>query len=125
MGRAWLLAAPSVSGADGDSEGLPTVLLEAAASGLPAIGSDHSGIPEAIVDGETGYVVPEGELAPLVRRAAELLGSDRLRAAMAASSRALAEERFDRVIQGARLEAHYDRLLALPIFNGNSPLSRA
>ncbi|MGZ8998711.1 MAG: glycosyltransferase [Allosphingosinicella sp.] len=112
MGRAWLLAAPSIAAADGDSEGLPTVLLEAAASGLPAIGSDHSGIPEAIVDGKTGYVVPEGELAPLARRISELLGSATLRSAMAAEARILAETRFDRVRQGARLEVHYDQLLA-------------
>lgn len=112
MGRAWLLAVPSLTAADGDSEGLPTVLLEAAASGLPAIGSDHSGIPEAIVDGRTGFVVPEGETPPLARRIAELLGSAPLRAAMAAESRALAERRFDRARQGVVLEAHYDRLLA-------------
>ncbi len=112
MQRAWLLAAPSLVAADGDSEGLPTVILDAAASGLPAIGSDHSGIPEAIVDGKTGYVVPEGEAPPLARRIAELLGSKPLRAAMAAEARALAETRFDRVRQSALLEARYDQLLA-------------
>lgn len=112
MGRAWLLAAPSLTAADGDAEGLPTVLLEAAASGLPAIGSDHSGIPEAIVDGRTGYVVPEREAAPLARRIAELVGSPHLRAAMAVEARALAESRFDRARQAALLELHYDRVLA-------------
>ena len=111
MGRAWLLVAPSLTAADGDSEGLPTVLLEAAASGLPAIGSDHSGIPEAIDDGRSGFIVPEGEEGPLARRIGELLGSERLRAAMAAEARALAETRFDRARQGALLEEHYDRLL--------------
>jgi colanic acid/amylovoran biosynthesis glycosyltransferase len=112
MRRAWLLAAPSRTAADGDSEGLPTVLLEAAASGLPAIGSDHSGIPEAIVDGRSGYVVPEGEVAPLALRIAELLGSVPLRSAMAAEARKLAETRFDRDRQSAQLEEHYDRLLS-------------
>lgn len=111
MGRAWLLAAPSLTAADGDSEGLPTVLLEAAASGLPAVGSDHSGIPEAIEDGKSGFIVPEGEVDPLARRLADLLGSERLRAAMAAQARILARTRFDRVRQGALLEEHYDRLL--------------
>jgi len=112
MGRAWLLAAPSVAAADGDAEGMPTVVLEAAASGLPAIGSDHSGIPEAILDGKTGFVVPEGEVAPLAGRIAELLGSPPLRSAMAVEARSLAETRFDRARQAELLESHYDRLLA-------------
>jgi colanic acid/amylovoran biosynthesis glycosyltransferase len=111
MERAWLLAAPSVTAGDGDSEGLPTVLVEAAASGLPAVGSDHSGIPEAIVDGRTGYVVAEGEVDPLARRIAELLDSPGLRAIMGPEARLLAEARFDRIRQGERLEAHYDDLL--------------
>jgi colanic acid/amylovoran biosynthesis glycosyltransferase len=111
MERAWLLAAPSVTAGDGDAEGLPTVIVEAAASGLPVVGSDHSGIPEAIVDGETGYVVPEGEVAPLAARIADLLDSPRLRTIMGLESRVLAEARFGRIRQGQRLEAHYDRLL--------------
>lgn len=111
MRRAWLLAAPSLTAADGDSEGLPTVILEAAASGLPVVGSDHSGIPEGIVDGTSGYVVREGEAAPLAERIAVLLGSERLRASMAVEARAMAEARFDRARQSARLEEHYDRLL--------------
>jgi colanic acid/amylovoran biosynthesis glycosyltransferase len=112
MARAWLLAAPSVTAGDGDSEGLPTVIVEAAAAGLPAIGSDHSGIPEAIVDGETGFVVEEGAVAPLAGRIAELLGAPERRALMALAARALAEERFDSARQAERLEAHYDRLAA-------------
>ena len=54
MRRAWLLAAPSLTAGDGDAEGLPTVAVEAAASGLPVVAT-HSGIPEAVSDGETGF----------------------------------------------------------------------
>jgi glycosyltransferase involved in cell wall biosynthesis len=111
MKRAWLLAAPSVTAGDGDSEGLPTVIAEAAASGLPVVGSDHSGIPEAIVDGETGFLVPEGEAEPLARRISETLAGPSLRAAMMQAARGLAERRFNRLRQAALLEAHYDRLL--------------
>ena len=113
MGRAWLLAAPSLTAGDGDAEGLPTVVAEAAASGLPVVGSDHSGIPEAILDGETGFIVPEGKKEPLARRLVDLLGAPDLRASMASASRALAQERFDRVRQAELLEAHYDRLLGV------------
>ena len=110
MRRAWLLAVPSVTARDGDAEGLPTVILEAAALGLPAIGSDHAGIPEAIVDGGTGFVVPEGDADALAARLADLLRSADLRRRMGAAARALAEERFDAARQTAVLEDCYDAL---------------
>lgn len=112
MARAWLLAAPSLTAGDGDAEGLPTVVVEAAAAGLPVIGSDHSGIPEAIVDGETGFLVPEGQVEPLAARIGELLGARGLRASMGKAARAMAAEKFDSARQMAILESHYDRLLA-------------
>lgn len=112
MRRAWVLAAPSVRAADGDREGLPTVVVEAAASGLPVIGSAHAGIPEAIDDGRSGFVVGQGDVAELAARIDQLMASADLRAGMAARSRALAEARFDAVRQGQRLEALYDRLAA-------------
>ena len=61
MRRATLLAAPSLTARDGDAEGLPNVVVEAAASGLPVVATRHSGIPEAVEDGETGFLVREGD----------------------------------------------------------------
>jgi glycosyltransferase involved in cell wall biosynthesis len=110
MGRAWLLAAPSVTAADGDSEGLPTVAVEAAAASLPVVASDHSGLPEAVVDGETGFVVPEGDIAALAERLETLLASPDLRAGMGGAARRLAETRFDSARQIAALENLYDRV---------------
>jgi glycosyltransferase involved in cell wall biosynthesis len=112
MKRAWLIAAPSVTAGDGDSEGLPTVLQEAAGCGLPAIGTMHSGIPEAIADGRSGHIVPEGEAVPLARRIVELLGSPRQRLAMGREARAIAEDRFDSKRQAVLLEILYDRVAA-------------
>lgn len=110
MRRAWLLAAPSVTAADGDSEGLPTVVAEAAASGLPTVGSDHAGIPEAVIDGRTGFLVPEGDADALAARLVALLAAPDLRRSMREAARALAEERFDSIRQTALLEDHYDRV---------------
>jgi glycosyltransferase involved in cell wall biosynthesis len=110
MRRAWLLAAPSITARDGDSEGLPQVVIEAAASGLPAVASDHAGIPEAVEDGRTGFLVAEGDVDALARRLLDLLGSLELRLGMGAAARALAEERFDSVRQSRRLESLYDSL---------------
>jgi glycosyltransferase involved in cell wall biosynthesis len=47
----------------GDEEGLPVAILEAMAHGLPVVSTRHAGIPEAILDGVTGYLVNEGESA--------------------------------------------------------------
>jgi glycosyltransferase involved in cell wall biosynthesis len=110
MRRAAVLAVPSVTARNGDAEGLPTVLLEAAAAGLVAVGSEHSGIPEAIEDGRTGFVVPEGKPEPLADRLGELLSSPEVRRSMGAAARRMAETRFDRRMQSERLEVLYDSL---------------
>jgi phosphatidylinositol alpha-1,6-mannosyltransferase len=56
-----------------DVEGLGIVYLEASASGLPVVGGDSGGAPDAILDGETGYVVPGRDVAAVAGRIAELL----------------------------------------------------
>ena len=56
-----------------DVEGLGIVYLEASASGLPVVGGDSGGAPDAILDGETGYVVPGRDVAAAARRISELL----------------------------------------------------
>ncbi len=108
MRRAWLLAAPSVTAKDGDAEGLPTVIVEAAASSLPTVGTHHAGIPEAIAEGESGFLVVEHDPAALAERIATLLASAELRGRMGAAARELAERRFDSRRQAARLENLYD-----------------
>jgi colanic acid/amylovoran biosynthesis glycosyltransferase len=113
MRRASLLAAPSLIARDGDAEGLPNVVVEAAASGLPVVATHHSGIPEAVTDGETGFLVPEGDAAALADRIGALLGADEPCRAMGAAARRLAEDRFDRARLTARLEAIYDEVAGL------------
>ena len=112
MARASLFAAPSITAADGDSEGLPTVVAEAAAAGLPAIVSNHSGLPEAVIDGETGFIVPEGDTAALAARIDALLSSPELQQQTGAAARRLAADRFDSAKQSAGLERLYDEVTA-------------
>jgi len=66
-GYAWadVFCCPSVIAADGDIDGLPNVVVEAMASGLPIIGSRLSGIPEAVEDGDSGLLVPPADPAAL------------------------------------------------------------
>lgn len=54
-----------VDAATGNGEGLPVAILEAMASALPVVSTRHAGIPEAVVDGVTGYLVEEGDHAAM------------------------------------------------------------
>ncbi|MEN3369360.1 MAG: colanic acid/amylovoran biosynthesis glycosyltransferase [Verrucomicrobiota bacterium] len=110
MRRASVLAAPSLTAADGDAEGLPNVVVEAAASGLPVVGTIHSGIPEAIDDGISGFLVPERNAEALALRLTQLLGSESLRRDMGTAARRLAERKFSRQTLTARLESIYDEV---------------
>lgn len=110
MQRAWLLAAPSVTAGDGDAEGLPTVLCEAAAAGLPVVATRHSGIPEAVSEGETGLLSPERDVGLLARNLSLLLASPRMRESLAVAARLRAVDRFDLARQTERLEGYYDYL---------------
>lgn len=59
--------------ADGDSEGTPVAILEASAAGLPIVSTLHAGIPEVVVDKETGYLVPEGAVQEMAEKIIFLL----------------------------------------------------
>ncbi len=113
MRKAAMLVLPSIRAGDGRVEGLGMVLLEAAATGVPTVGSRIGGIPEGVIDGETGFLAPERDEAALAERMAALLDSRDLRIAMGARARALVEDRFDLRRQTALLEDHYDSVLRL------------
>jgi colanic acid/amylovoran biosynthesis glycosyltransferase len=110
LSRAAILAAPSLTAGDGDAEGLPTIVLEAAAACVPAVVSDHSGLPEAVADGETGLVVPEGDVVALTAALDTLLDSPDRSARFGAAARLRAERMFDAAKQAGALEALYDRV---------------
>lgn len=58
---------------NGDSEGTPNTILEASAMGLPIVSTRHAGIPEAVIDGTTGYLVDENDWQNMAKKAIELL----------------------------------------------------
>jgi glycosyltransferase involved in cell wall biosynthesis len=111
MRKAAMLVLPGIRTATGREEGLGMVLLEAAATGLPIVGSRVGGIPECMLEGETGFLVPERDEDALARRMAELLEDPLRRHRMGAAGRALVEDRFDIDRQTAVLENFYDSLL--------------
>ena len=104
MARAAVFLQHSVTDAEGNEEGLPIAIQEAMASGAVVISTRHAGIPDAVVEGETGFLVAERDLDGYTAALRTVLAEDALRARLAAAARLRAETVFDtRVLQG-RLE---------------------
>lgn len=66
----------SVTAENGDQEGIPTVIMEAMASGLTVVSTYHAGIPELIKDKETGYLVMEKDVDGYVKQLENVMYSD-------------------------------------------------
>jgi glycosyltransferase involved in cell wall biosynthesis len=101
VGRAAAFAAPCVVGADGNRDGLPTVLLEAMALGTPCVATPVTGIPEVVMDGHTGLLVAERDPEGLAHALTRLLDDASLRSQLAKSARVLIEAEFDTSRQAA------------------------
>ncbi len=76
-----IFCAPFIIAKDGDREGLPTVLSEAGASGLPCIASDVGGVSEILVHEQTGLIVPPKDIAALTAALLRLIRDERARRA--------------------------------------------
>lgn len=76
------------------TEGLPVILLEMGAAGLPSVATAVGGIPEVIDDGQTGCLVPAGDARALAERIVNLLDDEPRRRAMAIAARARIERDF-------------------------------
>ena len=75
--EADLFVLPSKRGEDGDRDGLPNVVMEAASQALPIVATDFAGIPEFVRDGVEGLLVPPGDVAALAQALAELAAAMR------------------------------------------------
>jgi glycosyltransferase involved in cell wall biosynthesis len=104
--QAHLYIQPSVTAESGDQEGIPVSLMEAMASGIPVVSTDHSGIPELVIDGQTGHVTAEcdaeGLAVAIERLTRDREGAERL----AQAARARVEQEFDRSRQATRFDAY-------------------
>ncbi|WP_162340644.1 glycosyltransferase [Cyclobacterium salsum] len=63
---------------NGDKEGTPVSILEAMASGLPIISTNHAGIPEVVIDGQNGFIVEEGDIETMAEKMIQLFNDRKL-----------------------------------------------
>nr|WP_282581526.1 glycosyltransferase [Pseudomonas umsongensis] len=88
-------------------EGFGTVVIEAAAMGLPTVGTSIYGLSDAVVDGQTGFLVPVGDSASLANSIRSLITDDRLLMEMSKSARERAQTIFDSKLYSSLLIAEY------------------
>lgn len=93
-----LFVLPSKVGKDGDRDGLPNVLMEAASQALPLLATRVSGIPELVEDGQTGLLVEPGDHGALAKAMERLIESPDLRQALGAA--AMSRIRNDFTLEG-------------------------
>ncbi len=93
--QAHIFILPSVTARDGDQEGAPVVLMEAQASGIPVISTLHSGIPEVVVDGKSGFLVPEKDADALADKINYLIEHPEIWPELGRAGRTTVEEKYD------------------------------
>ena len=79
---------------DGDSEGNPVAVMEAQLSGLPVVATRHAGIPDVVLEGESGYLVDEGDEAAMAQAMSKLILEPELAATLGECGRRRIKERF-------------------------------
>jgi glycosyltransferase involved in cell wall biosynthesis len=110
--QATVMAAPCIVGEDGNQDGLPTVLLEAMALGLPCIATDVTGIPEAIINGITGIIVEQNNAKSLSHALEMTLNDVHLQCALSQQARGLIEERFNIETNTVAIQEIFERNVA-------------
>jgi len=120
LGRVAVVAVPSVVAANGDTEGLPTILLEAQAMQTPLVATRHSGIPEGVKEGVTAELVDEKDVEGLANSLASFVESPSKVERFGASGRQFVADCFDIRNQVKGLEEIYSRLCAERISNSRA-----
>jgi hypothetical protein len=110
MARADLLLQSSITPESGDTEGIPNVIPEAQATGLPVVSTRHGGIVEAVRDGETGILVAERDDDALTAALLALASDRERRLSMGRAARRFVESHFNFESQVAEHLSIYRRL---------------
>jgi glycosyltransferase involved in cell wall biosynthesis len=94
----------SVIASNGDSEGLPLAILEAGAHGLPVVATRHAGIPDAVIEGEHGFLVDEQDVDAMAAAMLRMARDSDLAGTMGKAYRQRIEARFTRAHAIQRLQ---------------------
>jgi glycosyltransferase involved in cell wall biosynthesis len=96
LSHADIFVMPSIITENGDRDGIPTVILEAMAMGIPVAATSVAGIPEVVIDSQTGVLIEPGSAAALAEAIVMLTENNELRRRLGQNGSALVRERFDR-----------------------------
>ncbi len=94
-----------------EQESFGLVALEAHACSVPVVGAATGGLPEVVKDGETGFLLPVGEIAQMAQKSLELLTDDKLNQAFRKNAKKRAVTCFDRELIIPQYEAYYEEIL--------------
>jgi glycosyltransferase involved in cell wall biosynthesis len=109
-----LLFASDVGVLSSKAEGFANAILEYMASGLPVVATDAGGVREAIVEGETGFVVPAGDDQKMAERIIEVLGESERARSMGQQGKAIVAKKFASEHHLRNTLELYDELLSAP-----------
>jgi colanic acid/amylovoran biosynthesis glycosyltransferase len=112
MNRAMVFCAPSLTAESGDAEGFGMVFAEAQAMGLPVVSFASGGIPEAVADGQTGFLAEERNWQSLAEKLLILLSATDLWHSFSQAGQTRIRGQFDVWKQASALESIYDSVLA-------------
>jgi len=112
MSRCDIFVLPSVTASNGDQEGIPVSLMEAMATGMPVVSTWHSGIPELVVDGKSGFLTNERDDVALADAVGRLVEEPGVVASMGEAGRRVIEEHYNIDRLNDQLEGIYESLLA-------------
>lgn len=105
LGNLDVVCAPSVKSRDGRREGIPVVLIEAAAAARPMIASRLSGIPELVVDGETGKLVEPGNVEEIAAALSWMMVNEQEALSLGRRAKSMVKAQFDLRANVARLRS--------------------
>jgi len=108
MNKADIFLHHSITSSEGDKEGIPNVIMEAMATGLPCISTNHAGIPELIKDGINGLLIEEKDINSYIEKMKELLEKDN---DFSIQARKTIENDFNLDIQVEKLKTIYSELI--------------
>jgi colanic acid/amylovoran biosynthesis glycosyltransferase len=109
MAAAHLLVMPSLIAPSGDRDGIPNVILEALVCGTPVLASAVSGIPEVVIDGDTGWLTAPGDVVALARAVVAALANPEEARRRAGRGRDLVTREFDSERNYTRLKALFEK----------------